>query len=186
MKLGKKSILIIGIGAFVIALTGLWLVYSQQAAQKEELASTLDTAKLKLTGINNKTLSRRRAELEWQLEQVSSQADAARETFARPVDSISVNDHLFEIAAAHSVNITAISSTGPAEEELAGLVLPVLPFSITATGNMTDLSDFITRLNDDYPTCLIRTAGMDIPENGEPATADIEVAIYTYQGDSDG
>lgn len=186
MKLGKKSILIIGVGIFVIALIGLWLVYSQQLTQKEELESTLDTTKLKLTGINNETLSRRRAELEWQLEQVSSQADAARETFVQPVNSISVNDHLFEIAAAHSVNITAISSSGPVEEEFSGLVLPALPFSITATGNMTDLADFITRLNDDYPSCLIRTAGMDIPESGEPATANIEVTIYTYQGGGDG
>ena len=186
MKLGKKSLLVIAIGIFAIALVGLWLVYSQQLTQKEELAGNLNTAQLKLNGFNNEPLSRRQDELEWQLDQVRSQATAAREMFTRPVNSIIVSDHLFEIAAANSVNITAISSSGQAEEELAGLFLPLLPLSVTVTGNMTDLAGFITRLSDDYPTCLIRTAGMNIPEAGEAASVDIEMAIFTYRGDDDG
>ena len=186
MKLGKKSLLIIAIGLFAIVLFGLWSIYSQQLTRKTELAVNLETARLKLNGINDEPLTRRQDELEWHLQQVGSQSAAAREMLAQPIGSIAVSDHLFEIAAAHSVNITALSSPGPAEADMAGLILPLLPLSITATGDMADLAGFITRLSNDYPTSLISTAGMNIPETGEAASVDIELAIYSYRGDDDG
>lgn len=186
MKLGKKSLLIIAIGLFAIILFGLWSVYSQQITRKTELAGNLDTALLKLNGLDNEPLTRRQDELEWHLEQVGSQSDAAREILAQPIGSIAVSDHLFEIAAANSVNITALSSSGPAEAEMAGFVLPLLPLSITATGDMADLAGFITRIGTDYPTSLISTAGMNVPETSEAASVNIEMAIYSYRGDDDG
>ncbi len=186
MKLGKKSLLIIAFGIFAIVLFGLWSVYSQQLTRKAELAGNLDTARLKLNGLNNEPLAHRQDELEWQLEQVGAQSAAAREMLAQPIGSIAVSDHLFEIAAAHSVNITAIRSSGRAEAEMAGLILPLLPLSITATGDIADLAGFITRLSHDYPTSLISTVGMNIPETGEAASVDIEMAIFSYRGDADG
>lgn len=186
MKLGKKSLLIIAFGLFAIVLFGLWSVYSQQLTRKTELAGNLDTARLKLNGLNNEPLTHRQDELEWHLEQVGAQSAAAREMLSQPIGSIAVSDHLFEIAAANSVNITALSSSGLAEAEMAGLVLPLLPLSITATGDMADLAGFITRLSNDYPTSLISTAGMNIPETGEAASVDIEMAIFSYRGDDDG
>jgi hypothetical protein len=186
LKLGKKSWLVIAIGVFIIALFGLWSVYSQQLGRKEPLVVELNTAEMKLSGFDIEPLTRRHDELEWQLDQTRSQSTAARDMLAQPVDSITVSDHLFEVAAAHSVNITALSSSGMAEEALAGITLPLLPLSATATGNITDLASFITTLNSDFPTGVIRSVDMNNPATGEPATITIQMVIFTYQGADDG
>jgi hypothetical protein len=189
LKLSKKSLLIIAIGIFIIALVGLWMVQSQQVNELNQLKEKLNTAELKLSGLQPGKLSQRQEELERQLSQTMSQSETARTSLSQPIESIAINDLLYDIAEAHNVEVTEISSSGIASEELAGITCSVLPLTAKVEGEVTDIARFITKLNEELATGVVKSVEIRIPETtdeGEETSADIQVVIYTYRGASNG
>ena len=183
MKLSKTSWLLITIGVFVIVLVGLGVIRSQQVNQQNQLNEELNTAELKLNGLQTEPLSQRRAELEQQLSQITSQSETARTALSQPLGSIDVSDFLFDIAEANSVNITVLKSSGLASTELAGITCTVLPLSASVEGNLADLASFITQLNEDLANSVIGSVSINVPEASEEIpSASIQLVIYTYQG----
>ena len=183
MKLSKKSWLIITIGIFIILSVGLWTVHSQQVNEQKQLQDKLNTAELKLNGFQTGQLSHRQNELEEQLSQTLSQSETARTILSQPIGSIAISGIMFDIAAANSVNITEISSSGLASEELAGLTCSVLPLTAKVEGDLTDLVSFITKLNDELENGVVKSVEISVPEmTGEKTSANIQMVIYTYQG----
>ena len=184
MKLSKKSWLIITTGIFAIIMFGLWTVYSQQLDQQSQLNKALTAAELKLNQLQTNPLPDRRGELEQQLAQTLAQSATARTVLARPVASITMTDILLDIAENHGVTITATSTSGLAGGDLAGLPCSVRPISATVTGNATDIVGFILQVNGDLETGIINSVEISLPETGsEEATANIQMAVYTRQGD---
>ncbi len=183
MKLSKKSWLLITIGVFTIMFVGLWMVHSQQADEQKQLEDKLNTAELKLNGFQTEQLSNRQKELEEQLSQILSQSETARDILSQPIGSITISSIMFDIAEAYNVEVTEISSSGLASEELAGLTCSTLPLNATVEGDMTDLVGFITRLNGDLENGVVNSVEINAPEvAGEKASASIQMIIYTYQG----
>jgi len=145
LKLSKKSLLIIAVGIFIIALVGLWTVHSQQVNELNQLNKELALVQSKLKGIQPEKSSQRQEELERQLSQTISQSETARVALSQPIGIIAISDIIFD--------------------------------------------SFITKLNEDLATGLARSVEISIPEatdEGEETSADIQVVIYTYRGDSNG
>jgi len=189
LKLSKKSLLIIAVGIFIIALVGLWTVHSQQVNELNQLNKELTLVQSKLKGIQPEKSSQRQEELERQLSQTISQSETARVALSQPIGIIAISDIIFDIAEDYGVEVTEISSSGIATEELAGITCSVLPLTAKVEGEVTDIASFITKLNEDLATGLARSVEISIPETtdeGEETSADIQVVIYTYRGDSNG
>ena len=185
MKLSKTSWLLIGIGIFMIISVGLGVVRYQQIQQQNTLNEKLALAQSRLNGIQLERLSQRQEELEQQLSQTLSESETARTTLSQPIGSISISNTLFDIAEANSVEIIEISSSGLANEELAGITCAALPLTARVEGEVTDLVGFITKLNSDLVTSLVRSVDIRIPETTSEtkSTAYIQMVIYTYQGE---
>ncbi|MEE9398816.1 MAG: hypothetical protein V3V23_00935, partial [Dehalococcoidales bacterium] len=98
MKLSKKSILILIMGVFTIALFGLWTVYSQQADKQSHYNDELAATELKLNRVQIEQLSQRQEELEQQLTQNKSQSETARAALSQSIESIVISGILFDIA----------------------------------------------------------------------------------------
>lgn len=183
MKLSKTSWLFLAIGLFIITFAGLGAVRSQQAQQQNQLDEKLTSAELKLNGFQIEQLVNQQGELERQLSQTISQSETARDILSQPIGSIAISEILFDIAEANSVEITEISSSGPASEELAGVTLSVLPLTARVKGSLPNLVSFITSLNDDLPSGVVKSVAISIPETtGAEASTNIQLVIYTYQG----
>ncbi len=171
-------------GVFTIALFGLWTVYSQQADKQSHYNDELAATELKLNRVQIEQLSQRQEELEQQLTQNKSQSEAAKSALSQPIDSIEVSGILFDVAEDSGVEVTEISSSGLATAELDGLTCLVLPLTASVSGNVTDLASFVTKLNDDLITGVIKSVEIIVPEMiGEPASANIQLVIYGYQGE---
>ena len=67
MKLSKKTLIVIGAVIFVVAAIGLYMVWSGQADEQNELNEKLTLAQTRLGGIQLEKLAPRQAELEEQL-----------------------------------------------------------------------------------------------------------------------
>lgn len=183
MRLTKTSWLIIIVGGFIIILAGLGIVRSQQVNEQSELSERLALAQSKLQGIQLDRLSHRQKELEQQLSETVSQSKTGRAILSQPIGSISISAIVFDIAEANNVEITEISSSGMAQNELKGVPCLTLPLTTKVEGEVTDLVSFITQLNEDLATGAVQSLTISIPETTDKkASASIQLVVYAYQG----
>ena len=181
MKLSKKSWLFIAIGLFLIALVGLWTVYSRQSGMEKQLKEELALAKSRLSSIQLEQLTDKSGELEQQLNETIAQSENARETLSQPMNSIIISDILFRTAEANSVNVTEISSSVANEAVLEGVPCLALPLTARVEGELNNLVDFITELNGDLPIATVKAVNLEIPhpDGQKKPFASVQMMIYT-------
>lgn len=183
LKISKKTGLVIAIGIFVIALAGLFMVYSGQAGEKRELDEQLALVQSRLSGIQLEQLSSRQVELEEQLSQATSQFEAVKAILSQPVGSIAVTSSLFDLARAYGVEVIEITSPGPTTESLEGVTCSVISLTAKVEGKVPNLLGFVTRLNSHFTTGVVKSVTITVLETGssDNASADIQLAVYTFQ-----
>ena len=185
MKLGKTSWLLLSIGVFIIPLASLGTIHSQQVHQQNQLKEELASAELKLKGFQLEQLPYQQEELETRLSQTISQSEAAKSMLSPPIDNIAISSIVFDIAEAYGVAVIEIVSSGLTSDNLEGIPFSVLSFTVMVEGGIPGLVSFITRLNSDFTTGVVKLVKIGIPETTgeEKASANIQLVIYTYQGD---
>ncbi|MBM4447832.1 MAG: hypothetical protein FJ015_01160 [Chloroflexi bacterium] len=182
MKISKRSWFTIGIGLFLIAFAGLWMVYSQQADVNDQLKEELAQARTRLNSIQVEQLPDEQSKLEQQLEATLKQSESARATLSQPMNSIIISDILFRTAEAHSVNITSISASVANRVTLDGVPCWAFPVSANIKGEVANLVGFITELNGDLAVINLKTVSLNIPTGGGEPSASIQIEAYTYEG----
>jgi len=185
MKLSKTSWWVLSVGIFVIFFAGLGLFRFQQIQQQNQLLREITIAENRLNGFQPEQLSAQKAELERQLGQVTSQFEAVKAIFSQPVKSVVASSILFDIAEAHNLEVTEISSLGLNNDSLYGIDCSVTSLTAKVEGDVTDLVSFIIDLNGQLVTDTIRSITITFPEidSGEKASVDINMVIYAYQGE---
>ena len=188
MKLRKTSLLIITIGIFIIAVIGLGTIRYQQIQQQNQLNEQLAQAQSRLGGVKLEQLSSRQAELEGQLSQATSQFEAVKAILSQPVGSVAASSILFDIAKAHGVEVTEMTSSGPVTESLEGVTCSVISLTAKVEGDVPNLVSFVAKLNSHFTTGVVKSITITIPEttSEEKASASIEMVVYTYRGAEDG
>jgi type II secretory pathway pseudopilin PulG len=192
LKLGKPSYLLVILGVVAAIFAVLWVMRSQQAPEQERLYEELSVAVVRLDNFNSDELLSQQAELEQQISQTLSQLETARATGAQSVESISLSGTLFDIAEGAGVEVTAISSAQQSDSNWQGIPCLFLPLTVTVEGEVPDILSFIGGLDRTLATAVIRSAVITIPEttDGEDSlpeiqrpSADIQLGIYSYQGE---
>ena len=211
MKLGKTSWLILTLGIFIIAFGSLGVARSQQVEEQSQLEDELTVAEKRLSNLQLKEFHSQKNELEQQLDQALSQLEDAKDVLHQSIESIVVTDALFEIASACDVVIIQVNSSAISQEKLPGMTSSVTRLNITVEGDVLSLISFITKLNNDFTTGVVESAGISTQrlvqeeiqgeageeetegetgestegETGEATTpnANIQLLVYTYGGD---
>jgi Ca2+/Na+ antiporter len=180
MKTSKKVWLIVGIAIFVIVLVVLFLMYSRQAGEREQLENDLVVAQALLP-----QLTAQKEDLEDQLAQAKSLLDRSRAEFPESVECIEYGEDLFEIADDCDVEITKLTASKPTNKKVGAVTYSVSSFTITVTGDTDDILDFVDalRVGEDFqlPWSADLTA-VKINYGGE-GTATINLNIYAYKGE---
>lgn len=185
MKLSKTSLLILTIGIFVIAFASLGTARSQKIHEQNQLYEEFSSAELRLSKVQLEELYSQQRGLEEWLSQILSQFEVAKAILSQPIRSITASQSLFDIAKACGVEITEVSSSGLTTDDLEGVICAVLPLAVKVEGDVSDLLNFITELNDNLATSTIKSAQISVSDTDgeEGASANIRLVIYTYQGD---
>ena len=183
MKLSKKTWLVTAIGIFVVTFIGLGTVRYQQVHEQNQLNEQLALAQSR--GIQLEQFSSRQAELGRQLSQAKSQFEAVKAILSQPVGSITASSSLFDIAQAHGVEVTKMTSSGPVTESLEGVTCSVISLTAKVEGDVPNLVSFVVKLNSHFATGVVRSIKITIPDTNseQKASADIQLAVYTHQGD---
>jgi hypothetical protein len=159
------------------------MVYSQQSGTKKQLKEEYDRAQTNLNSIQVEQLADQQGELEQQLDDTIAQSETARKTLSEPMNSIIITDILFSRAESNSVNITDIKSSGTNAVELEGVPCRALSLTVNIKGEVDNLVDFVTQLNDNLATGVVYSIGMNIPNTagGEKPSASIQMVVYTHE-----
>ena len=182
MKLSKTTKLVIAIGFFVIALIGLNMIRSQQGNQQNQLNEQLTLAQSRLNMIQLEKLSSQQATLEKQLNQNTSQFEEVKAILSQPAGSIAASSVLFDIAEAHGLEVTEMTSSAPATESLEGATCSVMLLTAKVEGDVPNLVSFITKLNSHFANGVVNSITITIPETtSDEASAEIQLAVYAYQ-----
>lgn len=144
MRLSKTVWIILGLAVFVIALVYMYMMYSRQASEQDQLKSKI--------AANQATLIRLVAEQEsWQsqlakLENEIAQRQAAlteanlalsqaKEDWPQSAESIEYDERLFEIADAWNLDITVVTAAEPNDTKVqGGTTFTVASFSVEIKG----------------------------------------------------
>jgi hypothetical protein len=184
LKLNRTSLLVLTAGVFIIALAGLGLVRSQQVSEQSQLNLELELIQSRLESIQPGQLSSKQEELESQLSQATSQFEAVTAILSQPAGSVTASSILFDVAKAHGLEVTEVTSPGPTSDSLEGVACSVTSLTARVEGDVPNLVSFITKLNSHFTTGVVKSITITIPEtiSGEKASADIQLVVYTHQG----
>ncbi|MFC1934157.1 hypothetical protein ACFLWC_00455 [Chloroflexota bacterium] len=185
MKLGKTTRLVILIGVFVVIGISLGMVHSKQVNEQDQLKEKLVQVQSRSAVMQPGQLSSRKAELETQLSQTTSQFEEVEAVLSQPLVSVNVTSTLFDIAEDNGVEVTEMTSPGLATENLEGLDCLVIPLTAKVEGDVSNLVSFITELNSVFTTGVVKSITITVTGNAseERALADLNLVVYSYQGD---
>ena len=196
MKLSKTSWIILTIGVLVVAFGTLGIARAQQVQEQEQLNEELSVAEMRLSKVQLKELRSQKSELEVQLDQTASQLEAAKDSLRQSIESIEVTDSVFEIAEACGVEIIDVSSSELDNDNLEGIDCSIIRLTMSVEGDVPNLISFVTKLNNDFITGIVRSVQMDTQEayeevegeaGGEQAeeekkpSVNIQMIVYSYR-----
>jgi hypothetical protein len=205
VKLGRTSWLVLAIGIVLIVFISLGILRFRQVDEQNQLIRDLAFAQERLSAAQFTEFSSQQEELEEQLNEITSEMEDTKGDLAQPTVSIVTSDTLFDIAKACSVEIIKVGSSDLKPEDREGITCSVMTFTVTVEGEVYNLINFITSLNEDFRSGVIKSVSMNIPEDEEAETeleepageedpleeeqpeveqpsADINLLIYTYRG----
>lgn len=183
MKLTRTSWIFILVGIVVIVFVGLGVAFAQQSKERRSLDAELRGVEVRLKEVGVEQLISQEAALKQGLSQASAGFDSAKSKFSNSTSSIAVSDTVFAAATANGVTVLDYSSSAPTTGKIETVNALTLPVTARVEGSVTALINFIDRLNHEFPTGLIKSVDVNMPEGGgEKASAELRLVIYSYQG----
>lgn len=197
MKLGKTAWYILGIGILVIALGSLYMLYRGQVDEQERLNDALAVAQATAPKLAKEraNLESTLTELEDKLAQAASQMKKARAVFpTSSVESIEVDELLFQIADTWDLDITSLTASEPRDKKIKvevedikveDVTYLVTSFTVNVRGKapesvfeteeehkayidetVGDILDFINTIvtHEDFNTATVELVNMKAPE----------------------
>lgn len=178
MKISRKVWLILGAVILVAALVSVYMVYSRQAGERDELHAKLSTAQtLERVLLSSKNTT------EKQKEDAENLLKESLKKFPESVESIEYGEYLFEIAGDCNVGITRLTASPPTGKKVGTVTCSVSSFVIGVSGSIDDILAFIhaVRTGGDLqlPWSAAEVTGVNIDVAG---SATINLNIYGYKG----
>lgn len=188
MKLSKKKWLFLGIGIFVILGAGLGMLWTQRVQEQRQLKQELSLAQLRLKKSEDvRQPSPQQVALQDRLTQLGSQLTVTKSSLSQLIETIEVNETLFDIAETSGVEITQINSAVLTDIKLDKIPCSALRSNLQIEGDTGNILDFIYKWTEKFPTGVVVSVQItDQSEGAEPTistSANIELLIYSYSGD---
>ena len=183
MNLSKTSWLILSVGIFVVILAGLGLTRSQQLQAKSQLDGELSIAETRLIKLGVEELRQQQAELQARLDESEIQLNMAEDEMSRSVESDDVIEEFFQIAQSCGVQVNGINCSGIRSGKLNSINCFMTTLSAGLGGELSDIINFVIKLNSDFTTGVVQSAQISIAEDIEEGESGvgINMIIYTYE-----
>jgi len=193
-RLSKTAWIVLGVGIFIIGFAALYMLYSQQDSEKQQLennlvlaqAETITTATEKRNAENELTkVEGTLAQLESNLDQAILQLNGSKINFPNSVESIEYDERLFSIARSWGLVVSSLTASEPGQESVEDITFSITNFTVNVKGQVDDILGFVNTISIDpyFVSGTIRTVNLNVPGDIdviENASATIALTIYGY------
>jgi hypothetical protein len=190
MRFSKTAWLILGIGVLVIALVALYVLYSRQSSEQQELEASLDSAQALLPGIISGREAAEDELTQWQdrLTEATILLARSQAKFPESAWSIEYDEILFDIAYACDLEVTKITASVPRNEKVGDITFDKFYFDVDVRGEVDDILDMATIIatGEDFTAATVEVAKIEIQESTDVTKlpeATISLIGYSYGGE---
>jgi len=185
LKLSKIGWIILGAGVFVVVLVGLGVTRSQQMKEQTGLEEELSISETRMEKLELTQLHQELELLTEQVDEAETELAEAKTRLDQTVISADVVEEVFDIAQYSNIIIMDISSTPISDDAVEDVELFTTAISASVTGELDDLIDFVTNLNNGLSTGHISSVQISIPESDVLdevlPSASIQITVYSYE-----
>jgi hypothetical protein len=146
MRFSKTAWIVLGVGVFVIFAAILMWLYFQETNEhgllEEELLQKED--QLAILTSQQQSLESNLTQLQSTLTQELSRFEAARSKFPVSVESIEIDELLFNIVDTHDLEIISINSAETITSEIDDVIFSITPFIVSIGGRVIEEPGFAT------------------------------------------
>jgi acetylglutamate synthase len=184
IKISKASWMILTAGTFIIVLATLGVTRSGQVKEQNRLSGELTVAETRLDNIHATQLQPQIDELEEQLKDTVSQVEEAKERLKQTVLSVDVADKFYEIAQYCGVTISSVGISRVMKQTYANISCEATSLSAAITGTLSDITDFVGGLNNNFTTGFVQSVQLSIIGETEEGltSASLAIIVYSYKG----
>jgi hypothetical protein len=120
MKISKTALLVLGIGVFILVFAILFVMYSGQSGEREQLSDRLATTQGLLPGliVEKEDLASQLAQWEVEVDKARVALDESEGRFPKSVESIEYDEIIFKLASDCDLLITELEASEPAREKV--------------------------------------------------------------------
>ncbi len=194
IKLGKTARLVLGVGAFVIVLGTLFMVYSRQSGEQEELERNLAVAQTQLAKLisGKAAFESQLAEQEGKLAAAQAAISAAQRNFPGSEASIEYDEMLSELAVFNNLQVISMTAKAPRDKKVGDVTFVVVAFDVEVRGEVNSILGMVSDIATDerFASATVEMVNIDIPEGevgigeeDEEPTGTIELVGYSYGGE---
>lgn len=176
MRLNKKLLAVVIIGAFAIILGYLFTTYSQLAAEQTDLDRRLTVAQNRIPDLVSEKES-----LEGQRGSARSALGSAQAKYPRELHSIEYGEHIWEIVEQCNLTMTSLSFPRPAARQEGPVAFQVVSLTLPVRGQLSDIFEFIRVLRTDDRFGSTEVKSISVSIEGEATSATISVDIYGHR-----
>jgi hypothetical protein len=190
---GKTARLVLGVGAFVIILATLFIVYARQSSAQKELETNLAGAQTQLASLisGKGVMETQLAEQQAKLNEAQALLNSARGSFPKVGSSIEYDEVLTELAASWSLEVRSLTAASPREKKLQGITFLTVAFDVEVRGAMNSILGMVSDIAKDkrFASATVDVVDISIPQFISPwiateqPTATIELVGYSYLGE---
>jgi hypothetical protein len=208
MKISKTALVVLGIGIFILVFAILFVMYSGQNGEQEQLNNRLATTQGLLPGLvtEKEDLAGQLAQQQAELDKASAALDKSEARFPKSAESIEYDEVLFKLAGECDLLVTELTASEPVKEGVKGTDISYNVCTFTAVvqnadsppGNAADFEVYIDQTvgkvldfihlvatTPDFDVATVRVVSIDNLEppeeieGGETGPkATLELAIY--------
>ncbi len=190
MKFSRLSWLILSIGIFIIGAVVLYVLYQQQADEKDELNLNLVAANSSLPPLisNSAALQSQLDALEAELAEARAALEDAEAKLPKDIESSIYGDLLFEMAHSVGLFVREFTATEPSRTVLDDIIYETTTITMEVKNNLQDILLFISKIEVglDFNTTTIDSVTI---EDLEGSSGDlehlklVEITLLAYIGD---
>jgi hypothetical protein len=210
MKVSKTALIVLGIGVFIIVFATLFVLYSGQSGEREQLNASLTKTQGLLPDLiaEKEDLSSQLAQWEDDLDEAMFALGQSEARFPKSVESIEYDETLFKLAKECDLRIIEIKASEPSGEMVKGtdITYDVSTFEVlvqnveSPPATAGDFEVYIDETVDkvlefihlvvttpDFNVATVKVAAIEgleppeeVEENEEGPVATLQLAIYGF------
>jgi hypothetical protein len=182
--IGRRLLLILSVGIFVIALAVLGYYYLGEVQEKRDLETQLASVNAEIASISLQiNLSQQDYDdLEEEISQNKAQIAVVKTQLITSLWSSDIFRDMFEIAGDTDVDLIPISESDISNSSIAGVSYYIRSLTFTAKGSALDIYEFVDNVSQDLDTSIL--SSFSIGTSGDPAaetSAGMRLTVYSYE-----